>query len=263
MSPYEKSALNEKVYSRRCRWQDFFDSERHFFEAMHEIEISSCLDIGGATGGFGAAWRRKYETDFDYTCIDVDANCISNGKKQNPSFKFVHDHFPSAQLDGKSYDLVIMLSLFCQFEDWKNTLRAMFERSHRFVNFSCVLRTDGTTVVDDEISYFYCLDTEERMPQVIHNLYEIRNYLCLKELGAKSIRFYGYHTPSTGTNYRCVPNSGQIKGNFMIEKYQPEELEQVRYFGGQEIHDFLKVGHAFISPHEIEFIIDGERFDHR
>ena len=101
-------------------------------------------------------------------------------------------------------------SIVSQIPEWKKCLLDMANNAKKFLNFSVVLKTSGNTIVDKDVSYFYYLDSGVRVHQVIHNIYEITNFLSLREMRAKKISFYGYHTPVAGDNFRCVPNSQQI-----------------------------------------------------
>lgn len=53
MNAYEKGELNSQLYSSwRTKFEDFFDSERYFFEKTDLVSnVESILDIGSASGG--------------------------------------------------------------------------------------------------------------------------------------------------------------------------------------------------------------------
>lgn len=114
------------------------------------------------------------------------------------------------------------------------------------------------TVIDKDISYFYYLDSGQRVHQVIHNIYELVNFLCIYEMGVKKIEFYGYHTPYTGHNFRCVPNSEQIKGNFMVEVFEDDADNPIR-MGGAVDKAKGRTDYHFFVP-EMKIIIDDDEF---
>ena len=76
-------------------------------------------------------------------------------------------------------------------------------------------------------------------------------------MGVKKIEFYGYHTPQTGNNFRCVPNSEQIKGNIMLEFFSDEEKNPARLGGFSPTAEQSEF-QIFIP--EINIIIDDEKF---
>ena len=78
-------------------------------------------------------------------------------------------------------------------------------------------------------------------------------------MGVKNIRFYGYHTPYTGHNFRCVPNQEQIKGNIMLELFEKEEENPFRMGGA--IDDVVSKYRFFIP--ETKILIDEKPFDLR
>ena len=79
-------------------------------------------------------------------------------------------------------------------------------------------------------------------------------------MGVKRIEFYGYHTPYTGNNFRCVPNSEQIKGNLMLEFFSEDEENPIR-IGGFVPKEGEKEYRIF-TP-EMNVIIDDKVFDIR
>lgn len=220
-TPYNKSKVNSQMYAKwRTEWGQFFKSERYFFENNLKAHLygMSILDIGGGAGGAGYALKQSIEPNITYTCLDVDKQAIFNGKKKFKNLKFIEGRFPDALSEQYEYDLVMMFALFPQLPNWKNILQNMCKFSKRFVNFSCALRLSGSTLIDLDTSFFYYLDSGERVHQVIHNIYELINYLSITELGVSHIHFYGYrvlnHQPDS---FRPLPNNEIIFGNFLLE----------------------------------------------
>lgn len=108
----------------------------------------------------------------------------------------------------------------------------MVRIAKKFVNISLTFQLEGSAVIDKDRSYFYYLDTGERVHQVIHNIYEFTNFLSIHELRVKKINFYGYHTMSPGDNFRSVPNDKKIKGNLLLELFEAGEQYPDRMGGG-------------------------------
>jgi len=256
---YEKGEVNFRQYSTwRLELKDFFESEKYFLTKEFIKPGMSILDIGGAAGGFGNALMRSVESKIDYTCIDPDKKCINFGKSKFPKLRFIKGYFPK-DVPKKKYDLVAMLALFPQLGNWKQTLLDMASCSKRFINLSLLARLNGTTVVDKDVSYFYYLDSGERVYQVIHNLYELINFCSIHEMRAKKIIFYGYHLPKGGVNNRCVPNREQIRGNLLIELFPPKDKYPGR-FGGAPKKVFGRHGVKTFPP-SIKLILDRKPFD--
>lgn len=217
------------------------------------------VDIGGASGQFINALRGN-GFEIEGTVIDPDPRAINLGRHRGRD-QFTLGYFPeaTAMMPSGSFDVVSMQGLFPQLPDWKSAITEMFRLSRRFINFATTIRLDGTTVVDIDVSYFYYLDSGIRVHQVIHHCLELVNYLCLEEFRARSIHFFGYRTPRAGDNFRCVRNSEQFKGNFLIEKFPDEERRPTRW-GGQSNPDRSILGYQFSRPN-MEIILDGKQID--
>ena len=193
--------------------------------------------------------------------IDPDRRCIDMGKSTFPSFEFIHGYFPEAIEDGRLFDVVSMQALFPQIPNWKEMLLQIRKVAKRFINISLIFRLSGTTVIDKDVSYFYYLDSGERVHQVIHNIYEFLNFLCIAEMGLRKIEFFGYHTPYPGHNFRCLPNRDQIKGNLMLHCFENETDNPKRFGGAIEYGEKLPE-YSFFIP-EMNIIIDDRKFNFR
>jgi hypothetical protein len=191
----------------------------------------SILDVGGATGAIGNVLQKKFNQKYDYTCIDVDEKAINKGKKLYPDLNFIKGYFPN-NLGKRKYDLVILTGWFAQVIEWKKLLKELCNRSKKFVNVAVNFRLEGTTVIDPDVSYVYYLDTNIRVPEITHNIYEFMNYASCHELSAKKISFYGYTRPSKPTSaYRPLARKNQVQGNLMIEKFQDSDGDFKRIGG--------------------------------
>lgn len=261
-SGYEKTKLNNQLFIKSYpKMQDYFESVRYFFTKDYIKPGYNLLDIGGAGGDLAYAIKNEI-AEINATIIDPDFVCIKKGEQNYPEFKFIQGYFPNNFPYGHiKFDCVSMQALFPQIPDWKNMLLALRKYTKKYINFSAILRLDGTTVVDKDVSYFYYLDSGERIHQVIHNLYEIINFLCIYEMGAKKVEFYGYHTPYAGHNFRCIPNAEQIKGNFMIEVFENNNDNPIR-MGGAIDKGEKENQYKFYIP-EINIIIDGNKINIR
>jgi hypothetical protein len=182
---------------------------------------------------------------------------ISKGRETYSEFEFINDYFPSDSLNGKAFDYVSMQALFPQLPNYKEIMYNLSEVSKRYINISMTVKLSGAAVIDKDLSYFYYLDSGERVFQVIHNLYHFINFLCTHELKLKKIMFFGYHTSDSGDNFRDVPNSEQIKGNFLLEKFADQEKYPARMGGASQVHN--DPDYKPFRP-EIDLIIDNKPF---
>ena len=258
MKTYEKSMLNSVFYSdKQNRLEDYFKSVTHFFTPEFISHGDSVLDIGGASGGFLTAINAEVNR-IRGTVIDPDPRAVELGYDAFHEIEFIEGEFPEAVPQYRKFDIVSMQALLPQIPDWKSMLLQMAGVSMKYINVMMILRLSGTTVVDKDVSYVYYFDTGVRVHQVVHNIYEFVNFLSIGEMRAKKIQIYGYHTPYSGDNFRCLPNSEQVKANAMIELWDEEENP----FRMGAAHDKGKGNekYVFYRP-EVEIIIDDEKFN--
>lgn len=194
------------------------------------------------------------------TVIDPDEKAIKAGRKNYPEFNYISGYFPEVILEKEKFDIVSMQALFPQIPNWKEMLLSLKSITKKYLNISLTFKLNGTTVIDKDTSYFYYLDSGTRVYQVIHNIYELVNFLCIDEMAVKKIEFFGYHTPNAGHNFRSVPNSQQIKGNLMIEFFE-EGLSPKRMGGASEFGQ-KHSDYKFFIP-AMNFLIDNKQFDFR
>ena len=254
---YKDSMLNSVFYNEKKRSMgDYFKSVTHFFTPEFISHGDSVLDIGGASGGFLTAIDAEVNR-IRGTVIDPDPRSVELGYDAFHGIEFIEGEFPEAMSSNRKFDIVSMQALLPQIPDWKSMLLQMARVSKKYINVLMILRLSGTTVVDKDVSYVYYFDTGTRVHQVIHNIYEFINFLSIAEMRAKKIQIYGYHTPYSGDNFRCIPNSEQVKANVMIELWDEEENP----FRMGAFHDKGKVnkGYNFYRP-EIEVVIDDKQF---
>ena len=256
-SAYTKGTMNADIFGATERSLDTFALSTKYFMTGDLIGSGmTFLDVGGGGGDFAHAVYQDVNK-IEATIIDPDVLAIEQGKIKYPEFEFFHDYFPSTKLEGKKYDYVSMQALFPQIPNYKEMLVALINTSRKYINISLTFKLSGQPVIDKDLSYFYYLDSGERVFQVTHNLYLLINYLCIHEFRIKKISFFGYHTPTTGDNFRDVPNQEQIKGNLLLEKFGEEEDYPARMGGASQL-----VGSANYKPFrpEVDIIIDNEPF---
>ena len=218
---YTKGKYNARLYSQwRTKWEEFFPSERYYFDgegAVPEIEDLTILNVGGASGGLGTALLDSISSGIKYTCIDPDEDAIELGLQADQRLELVHGYFPQDLKGDRKFDMVTTFALFPQIPDWKTTLLSLKKASKKYINISLAVRLDGPTVVDIDTSYFYYLDSGERVPQVIHNIYELLNFCSITEMEASEIKFFGYRIKNNQPDsFRAMPENKIIRGNLLV-----------------------------------------------
>ena len=186
--------LNFEVYGKKEPTKENFGGHENFFLKSGFIKQGdSILDIGGASGAF-LEMINKEICPIKGTVIDLDLDCLEYGNKQYPHMDFIHGAFPTSRfLKDRKFDHVTMLALFPHLKNWKAAVRGMVDLAKKYICFAAIVREYGATIEDDEVSFLYYLNTGKRVSQNILNLHEFLNFLCLQEIRAKRIIFYGAH----------------------------------------------------------------------
>ena len=182
--------INYQVYDRPSDIDNFPVITWALINKYSIKEGDSLLDIGGASGEFLDIINTVVRP-IRGTVWEPDEECIKLGRKKHPEFQFIHGEFPLKPRMTEKYDVVLMESLFPLFSNWKQTVLEMVKLSRRVVSFQALFREQGTTVDDDQRSFFYYMDTGERVSQVILNIYEFLSFLCLEEVRARAIYVVG------------------------------------------------------------------------
>ena len=246
---------------------------RRFFIRHFVYANDSFLDIGGATGTF---LHLVNETiPINGTVLDSDRDCIEWGRQNRPHIRFIENCFLNHKQGGLAckYDHVSMWSLLPHLGNWKTIIKEMVRFANKSIMFSSILKTEGTTVVDNDVSYFYYFNTGKRMYQVIHNIYELCNFLCLEEIRAKKIICLGQsviddtmkkqlkgqnsiQTPDTMHVFRGISPFEQYNADWLVELW-PEDKNPKRMGGAGG--ETTREGYKFYLP-DIQVWLDGEIF---
>lgn len=252
---YLETDINSQLFSvKEYKLKDQVKSLQRFFTKEYIKDGYSMLDIGGAAGDLAGAIKSEI-ANIQATIIDPNHECIMEGGEKYPDFEFIEGFFPDDFKLNKKFDIVSMQALFPQIPNWKEMLLLFSKYSKKYINFECLLRMQGTTVVDKDVSYAYYLDSGSRVYQVIHNIYEMINFLCIEEMRVKKISFYGYSIPQ-GHNFRCLPVSEQMRGNFMIELFS--EDDNPKRMGGAIEKGQNNKNYSFFIP-EMDILFNDEK----
>ena len=119
------------------------------------------------------------------------------GKKINPNANFVLADIlePSQIKKIPKADLVIAFNVLDQYRDWKNVLKAICSLSNKYVNFSTLLRLEGETAIDEDISYARYGRHGKRVLWAVHNVFSLISYCATENINAHKIYVYCYSKP--------------------------------------------------------------------
>ena len=176
--------INFEMYKNRPSIDAIEESKLTFINNQFIKPGMSILDIGGATGRFLESINRNI-CPIEGTVWDTDEDCLEYGRKQFPHINLYHNHFPHN--NGKKYDIVMMWGLMPQMPIWKECIRTMAKLSKKYIIFPAMHTLDRASIVDNDVSYVYYLNTGVRNYQTILNFYEFVNFLCTHEIRAKRI----------------------------------------------------------------------------
>jgi len=255
LKTFDSGLMN--VYSQwRVKLEDFNESEKYFFTDELMSNVSSILDVGCGCGGLGNALKIRFGTAFSYTGINTKETCVIKGEKISPELKIIDGIFPNSIKSGKMFDMICAFGFFHMVLEWKKLLFNLTKFANKFVNVGVVSRLEGATVIDPDVSYYYYLDSGDRVPSIAINIRELLNYCCHHELRVKRIKYYGYHNKSfRSTAFRPIQEKDTIYGNLFLELFEPGN--ETVPFGGLAPNQTNR--RQFVP--DLEIIIDGKSWN--
>ena len=232
MDPSKTEAFVKK------RWRS---TERELFESEKELlwrilkDGQSVLDVGCASGGLYNVLKRKFN-GLRYTGIDIDADCIEAARREHAGAAFVAGELPAAGFEEDRFDVVVSLMTMSMQPDYRRLIQELVRVSNRHVLFDLRLKYDGPTIVDRDVSYFYYHGSGVRNYYIVHNVFELLNFLHTEPLHLKSIRIDG-HLPADKTSaFLPFPKNRLMTGMICLEKYPKTERAAVKRSGGFKEH---------------------------
>lgn len=219
--------------NRRSQEKELFRSEKYFLDTVIE-KGHTVLDVGCAAGGIYNILKNKIG-DLKYTGLDIDAECIKAASERYPDATFLAGSFLDNTFTSDSFDVVISMLVMGMQPDYKKFISEFVRVSRQYVIFDARLRYDGTTVVDKDLSYFYYHGSGQRNYYVVHNVFELINFLHIESLHLKKIRIYGYHPEDRSSAFVPMPKNEMVVATICLEKYPQGERDFVRY-GGSKKH---------------------------
>jgi hypothetical protein len=173
----------------RDSFDKFYESERVTVRRCI-ADSSSLLDIGCLNGDTWGAIRA--EKSLRYTGMDIDPAAIKQARLNFQDAEFIIGDFLDEAIPDIRYDTVLSLNLFDHFEDWKAAMRGFRRYATKYINFSTLLRADGPSVTDRDLSYVYYGGGKRRLLWAVHNIHELYAYAATEEIAASAVEIYCY-----------------------------------------------------------------------
>lgn len=220
------------------RWRsteaELFESERAVLGRVLE-DGQTILDVGCASGGLYNILRRRFP-NLRYTGIDIDGGCIEAARREYPEATFVAGDLFQGRFPEDHFDVVVSLMTMSMQPDYKRFLQELVRVSRRHVLFDVRLKYEGPTLVDRDVSYFYYHDSGLRNYYVVHNLFELVNFLHTESLHLRQIHVEGAAPADRTSAFLPFPKTKLIAGMVCLEKYPRSERAAVKRSGGFKEH---------------------------
>ncbi len=223
-SSFLTDANRERYASRKEKLENLFPSETHFLRDFLP-QCESILDVACASGAMSRVMK-EINPQVSYYGIDLDSGAIEYGSQKYDDIKLLSGSFPQDCDQGKAYDAVSMFSYFQHISEWKEALESMSRIARRYLFTTVSIRLQGTTIADRDLSYFYYLDSNVRVPFVVHNIKEIVNFCCTEKVNAQKVSIYGYPMTKPSTVYYPIPYREVYKAGLLVELLPPDASPQ-------------------------------------
>ncbi len=194
--------------------EDLYPSERFFLPDVLG-EVSSCLDIGCAAGGFSHIMK-TINPDLTYVGVDVIPQFIELARENYPDSEFYVSNGIDLPFAPNSFELVYSTGVLHVNSHYRAIVRSAYDLSSRYM--LCDFRlTDGEEVIGEiEVSFDGESVTEHNLPYIVLNVKELTDFLATLNPRPISIKAMGYtHAPSLTAR---VPLDEIIMAFFLIEK---------------------------------------------
>ena len=123
---YKTKRLVSYFSTHRCRWEQFYPSERKVIEHVAPQASWKVLDMGCACGGLGAALKERFSITA-YTGVEINEDCARAAIDVCPTGRVIHGDFLQAG-EALPADFDLAFSLSCA--DWNvrtdELMRALF-----------------------------------------------------------------------------------------------------------------------------------------
>ena len=203
---YKCSQISEYYSQNRCKWDEFYPSERWIFEAVADPDrrMGKVLDVGCAVGGLGMALLERFTVE-SYHGIDINAPAIevARSRKTLDMCSFEHgDILQVKTLPEAGFDNVFSLSC----ADWNIASEDIIDVCWRYVreegHFILTMRLtpEGSLLdMDKSFQYIYFGDELpemaeglEKAPYVVFNVRDAFALLHNLQPHPREVRAFGY-----------------------------------------------------------------------
>jgi len=232
VDPSKTEAFVQKKW--RSTEAELFESEKELLWRILKND-QSLLDVGCASGGLYNILRQKF-SGLRYTGIDIDSACIEAARREHSGATFLSGEVPDARFEEDRFDVVVSLMTMSMQPDYKKLIQELVRVSSRYVLFDLRLKYEGPTIVDRDVSYFYYHGSGIRNYYIVHNVFELLNFLHTESLHLKSIRIDGYYPADKTSAFLPFPKNQLMTGMICLEKYPKGERSAVKRSGGFKEH---------------------------
>lgn len=196
----------------RQRPEDLYPSERFFLPAVLP-QVTSCLDVGCAAGGFSRIMK-SFNPSLRYTGIDILPEFVDIARRAHPDSQFLVGDGIHFTTPPESYDLVFSTGILHLNSRYRDIVDACYAQARRFL--LCDFRLTRGAAVTGTFHVKFSDGNETPLPYVVLNVDEAVTWLASLTPRPRRIRAYGYyHAPSAMAS---VPLTQVLMAFFLVEK---------------------------------------------
>ncbi len=178
-----------KNKNKRENFSQLYKAEKVVFKKFLKKGLS-VLDVGCLYGSLKKALKNF---NIDYYGIDSDPKAIKFGKKYQKGISIYCEDFMKPKKRNQKYDFVFSLNVFDHFTKWKEAIKNLKKYSNKYVFFTTHLKTNGSTLIDKDLSFIPYGGPKKTIAWSIFNIFEIIAYASSHEIDAKNIYIYAYN----------------------------------------------------------------------
>lgn len=178
-----------KIKNQRENFNKLYKSEKVVFNKFLKKGFS-VLDVGCLFGSLNKALKKF---NIDYTGIDTDAKAIKFGKKYQKGVSIHCEDFMKSKKKISKYDFVMALNVFDHYLNWKDVIKNLKKYSSKYIFFTSHLKTQGSTLIDADLSFIPYVKPVKTITWLVHNIFELIAYASSYFIGAKNIYIYAYN----------------------------------------------------------------------
>lgn len=181
--------------THRHRPEELYPSEKFFLPDIVK-EVSSCLDIGCAAGGFSRIMK-SFNPSLRYVGVDIIPEFIEFARKTYPDSEFYVGDGINLPFTPGSFDLVFSSGVLHLNSHYQEIVRSGYRLCAKYL--LCDFRlTEGQTVIGEfDINFDGKSAPQQPLPYIIVNVADLVDFLKSLNPTPAFIRAKGYpHPPS-------------------------------------------------------------------